>query len=406
MALLATLTAPYRASLSGLDKRIHAVVSITFLFIAARMGLFTFLTIFFVQERGIAIALVGAAFFVENMGRAVMSPLAGVACDRWGRRPVLVAGALASAALIPFFLVVDTVPALFAWSAVVGLAQGGFFPATHGVLLDLAPAKRRQSVLALNYTALSLGYTLGVAPAGFLAQASYGWLAGMSVALFAVIVGIAVLLLGDIDSAPRTREPMLRNMVRAPRDPAFLGFAALAFVFPLGLGLSTLALPVFASEHAISEATIGLVLASSGIVLALFTLPVNARVESRGPFHHLGLAGGLCAGSFLIYMQWPTPTGLLAGLAMFTFGEIVFASALPTAVNTLAPAHSRGAYQGAWSFVFAASAGASLFLAGLSRDAFGWDVTWALAAAVTLVAGVGFVMARRRFNAIALARET
>src|SRR3970282_503637 len=76
---------------------------------------------------------------------------------------------------------------LIAWSLALGLAAAVQMPAGGALLVDLAPPERRQTVLAINYTAISAGYTLGVAPGGFIAEQGYGLLAAASSAGYAAV---------------------------------------------------------------------------------------------------------------------------------------------------------------------------------------------------------------------------
>jgi MFS family permease len=82
---------------------------------------------------------------------------------------------------------------------------------------------------------------------------------------------------------------------------------------------------------------------------------------------------------------------------VFSFGELVFSSAVPAAVARLAPPGRRGAYQGAWTLVGSFGMGSALFVSGLLRDAVGWAHAWLLYAALTCVAGILLVATRNRF---------
>ena len=71
-----------------------------------------------------------------------------------------------TAVVLPCFLLVEGPQSLFAWSLALGLTGAVNMPVANALLLDLAPPERRQSALALNYTAMSVAYTLGVMPRG------------------------------------------------------------------------------------------------------------------------------------------------------------------------------------------------------------------------------------------------
>ncbi|MCA1813317.1 MAG: hypothetical protein LC624_05125 [Halobacteriales archaeon] len=168
-------------------------------------------------------------------------------------------------------------------------------------------------------------------------------------------------------------------------------------MFPLGLGLLGVVVPVYATQGGMAEGTVGLLLGVSGLWLVLLALPMSARVERQGPFRWLGPAA-LCAGASYLFLAWGGDVlRVSAALAVFSVAEALFSSAVPTAVSRLAPPGARGAYQGAWNMVIALAVGSALVLGGLARDATGWPGAWLLFSALTLLAGLGLVLARPWF---------
>jgi MFS family permease len=381
------------------------VVSANFLAVAARMSLVTFLGIYFVRHAGIALSTVGAAFLCESLMRGLAAPMFGALSDRIGRRALLVASALATALVLPCFLAVGGPASLIAWSLALGLTGAVNMPVASALLIDLAPAERRQSVLALNYTAMSVAYTLGVMPAGYVAQRGYGLLAALSAAGFLLVAALYAAALRGPEPAlesrlSRSRDPsMVLDTVSAFRDARFLGFALIAFSFPLSMGMVVTASPLFGAELGLGEGYIGLVLGGNSILVAAAALPVAARIEPMGPFRLLGAAAFVIALAFLCYGLVPdAAAALLLGTLVFSFGEVVFSSAVPAAVARLAPPGSRGAYQGGWALVASLSMGSALVLSSFLKEAAGWSGAWLFFAALAAVAGAAFVVLRPRFR--------
>jgi MFS family permease len=87
---------------------------------------------------------------------------------------------------------------------------------------------------------------------------------------------------------------------------------------------------------------------------------------------------------------------LLIGTIVFSFGEVIFSSAVPAAVARLAPPGRRGAYQGGWALVSSISMGSALFFSGLLSGTVGWRPTWLICAGVVVVAAVLLHRARER----------
>jgi MFS family permease len=374
------------------------VVAANFLVVAARMSVVTFLGIYFVRVAGIDLAVVGAAFLLENVLRGMLAPLFGALSDRLGRRTLLIAAAAATAAALPCFLLVSDPASLFAWSMAIGIAGAVNMPVASALLLDLAPRERRQAVLALNYTVMSVAYTLGVMPAGYVAERSYAVLAGLS-ALGFLMVGLLyfIALRGPLPLEPARQAGVLRETVSAFTDRRFLLFVSFAVVFPLSMGLVVVASPIFGAELGLGEGYIGLVLGGNSLIVAALAVPVATRIEPSGPFRMLGASALLVAAGLACYALVPgAAAALLIGTVVFSFGELVFSSAVPAAIARLAPAGRRGAYQGAWALVGSFAMGSALVLSSALREAFGWSGAWLAYAALALAAAAALFALRER----------
>jgi MFS family permease len=364
------------------------------------MSLVTFLGIYFVREAGIALATVGVAFLCENVLRGLAAPMFGALSDRIGRRPLLIAASLATAAVLPAFLLVRGPLSLLAWSVAMGVAGAVKMPVGSALLLDLAPPERRQAVLAVNYTVVSVAYTLAVTPAGYVAEQGYGLLAAASTAGYLVVAALyAFGLRGPLPfERSSADEGFYRNVVAVLRDRVLIAFAGMAFVFPFSMGLVAFTTPLFGADRGLGEGFIGLVLGLNSVIVAALAVPVATRMEHAGPFRWLGGAALVVAAGLACFGALPhAGAALIAGTVIFSFGELVFSSAVPAAVARLAPAGRRGAYQGAWTLVGSFSMGSALFVSGLLRDAVGWDGAWLAYAALTLVAGALLFLTRERF---------
>jgi len=373
------------------------VVAANFVAVAARMSLVTFLGIYFVRHAVLSLATVGAAFLCENLVRGLAAPAFGAWSDRVGRRPLLIVSAAATAVVLPCFLLVAGPASLFAWSLALGLTGAVNMPVATAQLLDLAPPERRQAALALNYTGMSVAYTIAVMPAGYVAQQGYGFLAAISAAGYLVVAALYVFALRGV-AAPEARpaEKALKASLFAFGDRGFLAFAALAFVFPFSMGQVVSASPLFAADAGLREGYIGLVLGGNSILVAALAIPVASRMEARGPFRFLPAAALIIGAAFLCY-AWIGSAAIayMAGTIVFSFAEIIFSSAVPAAVARIAPAGRRGAYQGAWALVASVSMGSALILSSWLAGLAGWREAWLAYAALLAAAAAGLALARR-----------
>jgi MFS family permease len=385
------------------------VVAANFVAVASRMSLVTFLGIYFVRQARIELAVVGVAFLCENLSRGLLAPMFGAWSDRVGRKPLLLVSALSTAVVLPCFLLVSGPASLIAWSLALGVTGAVNMPVSGALLLDLSAPERRQAVLAANYTAMSVAYTVGVMPAGYVAEHSYAVLAAItSVGYVLVAFLYAFALRGALPlERARSGSRLSTEMASVARDRMFLGFAALAFVFPLSMGLVVTVSPLYGVDLGLREGYIGLVLGGNSIIVALLAVPVATRTEAAGPFRQLGAAALLICVSFCLFAAVPDPAGaLLAGTVIFSFGEIIFSSAVPAAVARLAPPGRRGAYQGGWTLIGSISMGSALAVSGLLRDWAGWQAAWWIYAVLMLAAALAWFHFRKAFLEISAARQS
>jgi MFS family permease len=375
-------------------------VAASFVAVAARMSLVQFLGIYFVHRAGIDITVVGLAFLCESLARGLLAPVCGALSDRLGRRALLIAASLCTALILPAFLLVTGPATLLAWSLALGTVGAINIPVSSALLLDLAPADRRQSVLALNYAAMSVAYTLGVVPAGYIAQKGYGLLAATSAAGYVLVALLYLLALrGTLPLEKSAAESsMVRDTLAAFLDRRFALFAAIAFVFPLSMGMLVTVAPLYGADVGLGEGYIGLVLGANSVLVAVLALPVATRIEAKGPFRWLGAAAAIVAVALACYAVVPgAAVAFLVGTVVYSFGEVIFSSAVPAAVARLAPQGRRGAYQGSWALVASLSLGSALVLSGLISKTFGWQGAWLAAAVLTLGAAAALWALRPRF---------
>jgi MFS family permease len=375
-------------------------VAASFVAVAARMSLVQFLGIYFVHRAGIDITMVGLGFLCESVVRGLLAPVFGALSDRVGRRVLLIAASLCTALILPAFLLITGPGTLLAWSLALGAVGAINIPVSSALLLDLAPPDRRQSVLALNYAAMSVAYTLGVVPAGYIAEQGYGLLAAASAAGFVLVALLYLLALrGTLPLEKSAAESsMVRDTLSAFVDRRFALFAAIAFVFPLSMGMLVTVSPLYGTVVGLGEGYIGLVLGANSVLVAVLALPVATRIEAKGPFRWLGAAAAIVAVALACYAVVPdAAVAFLVGTVVYSFGEVIFSSAVPAAVARLAPQGRRGAYQGAWALVASFSLGSALVLSGLISKAWGWQVPWLAAAGLTLVAAAALWVLRPRF---------
>jgi MFS family permease len=115
---------------------------------------------------------VGGLFVVRMLAPFLISPLAGVAADRYDRRKLLIATDLIRAVIVLGFLLVrdpSLVWLLYVLTALQLAVSGFFFPAKTAILPDLVPRKHLGAANAVSSATWSIMLALGAALGGLVA---------------------------------------------------------------------------------------------------------------------------------------------------------------------------------------------------------------------------------------------
>lgn len=190
-APLRTRKAAVHAVLAALgDRRLRyaywSVCGLTF-----AMGVLAYTFPLTMDRAGFSAGRTGAFFSVFSAAAILVLILpTNRLSDRFGRRPLIIAGSLAVAIALAFLPVAHTTAAIAATMALYGVGYGTLFPSACAAVVDATSAANRGTAFGLFYAAFSLGVTTGPIAAGLAAAAGITayWLA--AALLIAIRLGL------------------------------------------------------------------------------------------------------------------------------------------------------------------------------------------------------------------------
>jgi MFS family permease len=338
----------------------------------------------------------GLAFGAFAGAALLMRPIVGWATDRFGRRPLLVAGALMSVAALGFHLVVDSLALFVVARALLGVAEAFFFVAVFAAGADLAPPDRRGE--ALNFLSLSLYVGLGIGPAigesvlragGF---ASVWWVA---LALTGVAAGLARLV---PETSPTVLQPRDGDRPRSPLiHPAAIFPGVLILAGTWGMAGFLAFLPLHAASVGMDGAGLPLAIYAAlviGLRIVFAKLP-----DQVGPARVSGGALAVGAAGLAILGLAPSPAGILIGTVAFASGVAFLMPGLLTLAVSRVSEMERGSVVGTASAFLDLSFGLAPAVLGVVAIEAGFGgvfLTGAVASAVGFVLLVAWDRTVRR----------
>ena len=398
--------------LRGLDPRLpRAVWALEVGGVVNAFGngsVYPFLFIYLHNVRGFALGVSGL-IVATNAAVALLAGTAGGAtADRFGAKRTLAASLALLATAFALFPLVREPWHAFCLAALVGLANGSFWPSYHTLLAAITPAERRHAGYALQRVSTNLGFGIGGGLAGLIAISARP---GTFTALFLVDAGtyaafLALLVLvpaGRTMQRPRGQASGYRLVLG---NRVFLALLGLNVLFVTAGYAQLETLPVFAkNETHVSERGIGLVFLVNSLVIVLAQLPLTKLVEGRRRMAMLGLMTVLWAAAWVLVFGAGLWLSALAATAViviaggiFAIGECLQGPTQQALIADLAPDHLRGRYMAlstsSWSIGWIA--GPALGALVLQQEPL---ALWPAAAGVCLAAGAGGLLLERRLPA-------
>jgi MFS family permease len=332
----------------------------------------------------------------------------GSAADRFGSRRLLALSLAALALAFALFPLIRTPWHAFCLAALIGTANGCFWPSYHALVAAVTPAERRHAGYALQRVSANLGFGIGGALAGLIAVSSRP---STFTALFLVdaatyLLFLALLVIVPEGRAPAGAAPEHTGYATVLRDRIFLAFLGLNVVFVTAGYAQLETLPVFAkNETHVSERGIGLVFLVNSVVIVLAQLPVTRFVEGRRRMPMLAAMTAFWAAAWLLVLGagiWLTAaaaaTVIVTAAAIFGIGECLQGATQQALIADLAPDEIRGRYMAlstnSWSIGWIAGPVIGAFVLQHAPLAL-----WPAAAATCLAAGAAALLLERRLPA-------
>jgi len=346
----------------------RAALSLAAIFGLRMLGLFLILPVFAVHAPGYAggdnLTLVGIALGAYGLAQAILQIPFGVASDRWGRKPVIVAGLVIFAAGSLLAAAAEDI-----WTVIAGRTlqgAGAIASVVIALAADLTSEGHRTKVMAIIGSMIGFSFALSLVAAPALYRAI-----GMA-GLFALV---GLLSLGAI-WVVAALVPEVPPHVHAAPGPGGLAASLQPELLRLNFGIFALHMVQMAMFVVVPPLLVaaGLALAEHWklylpVVLASFAVMVPpilyADRRNRPKPVMIGAIALLVAAEAALAATGAGIVSLAVLMLAFFAAFNVLEALLPSLVSRIAPAHARGAAIG----VYNTTQTLGLFFGGLAG---GW----------------------------------
>jgi MFS family permease len=322
---------------------------------------------------------VGATVLTFALGAITLRLYAGRIGERYGRRVLIIGGALIVAASTLAYGVVHSLWWLLALRIITGFGEAGFFVGAATMITDLAPVERRGEAISYWSVAVYGGLAFGPVIGDLLRGSSRYTLTFVVSASFALVAAFVGLFTVDAPRDPQEApQQLIARRALTPGTVLFLGLIPLA-----GFGAF---MPLYASDQLdIRSGPIFLIYGVLILVVRIF----GARLPDRLGGRNAGMiALTLAAAGIALMAAWSTVAGLVVGTIILALGMSLMYPALFVLALEGVSDSERASVVATISSFFDASQGLGAFICGavvaVSSNS-GAFVTGAVAALLGLV---------------------
>lgn len=325
-----------------------------------RLGSFFYLISYYLtQKRNFSDQQAGVAISLYGVGAIIGGPLGGFLADRLGRRTSMILGMVLGALAMLHLGCARMTWHLMLAAFCLGLFGDLYRPAMNAAIADLIPPSERTRAYGWSYWAANLGYAASAFLGGYLVHFGYSWLFAVDAA---TTLGFAMLILAFIPEIRPLHVPLVvqttmptkaRSFWQNPYvNYVFLSFLAVQFLLEFLLKQSIVSLSLDMKDHGLSAQYFGYLNGlNAGLIIVLQPI-VRRIVRHLQRSWVLALASllmGVGLGMYAVVLGH-LPLTLLS-VFLWTTGEIFMFCVIAPVIADLAPAETRGRYQGAYQMI-------------------------------------------------------
>jgi MFS family permease len=334
-----------------------------------------YLAIFLIDKGGFTVTGAGVVMTLFSVGGLVGTPTGGFIADRFGRKPVLLTSYALTATSWLLVAAASTPNHITIAVALAGMSSSLGRPALTAAIADVVDEADRRRAFGLHYWAVNLGFGVAASLAGMVSNVSWSVVFVIDAASALVAASLLATAMRDVrPSGPRTAVRLIDVVDEPLRDPVFRWLVLEGLLIAALFNQCGLTLAAEMRRDGLASAY-GPLVAINGLLIVLFQPTVTQVTATMRAPRVLG-TGVLFVGVGFGLVAWcDTAWQYALSIAVWSAGEILFVSAMPSAITRLSPPHLRATYQGLYQMSWAAAA-FSPALGAWVLDHAGPDTLW------------------------------
>ena len=343
-----------------------------------------FMTMYLTQHYGVSIAKAGFVMSLFGLGAIVGALAGGKLVDLVGYYYVQLAALIGGGAMFIILGQMHSYVSICVTTFILAMMNESFRPANTVAIAYYSKEQNRTRSYSLNRLAINLGWAFGGALGGIIASFNYNllfWVDGITNLLAASLLYITLSPKRNTATEVKTKEKQraaIKNS--AYKDPGYLYFVILVFIFALCFFQLFTTIPVFFKEEFhLTVLFIGMVMALNGLIITFFEMIMIFKLEGSRPSLHFISLGVLLVGiAFLVLNVLPFNYAVIAVISVLflTFGEILAMPFMNAYWIARTRQNNRGQYAALYSVAWAGAQTVGPYAGSLAAQHLGYRMLW------------------------------
>jgi MFS family permease len=346
--------------------------------------------------------LLGVVGFADQIPIFILSPLGGLAADRWNRHKIVIGTQVASMILAFILAALTLLHVVKTWEIIalaagLGAVNAFDIPGRQSFLIEMVAREDLMNAIALNSSMFNGARIIGPAIAGILvARIGEGWCFFVNGASYiAVIVGLMMMKLAPyrpVAAGTSPFEHIAEGFRYIQRTAPILALITLIGIVSLVAVPYSVLMPIFADKILHRGAHgLGILMGAAGVGALIGALTLASRPAVKG----LGRVVGYAAMSFgvsLVLFAFSKMFWLSVLLLVpVGFGVMLQMSGSNTLIQAMVPDELRGRAMAMYTMMFMGMAPIGSLLSGLFADWIGAPLTVAIGGVGAVIGAVLFL---------------
>ncbi|MBL0273018.1 MAG: MFS transporter [Chitinophagaceae bacterium] len=392
--MLTATAKTYRNAYSGLSKQTW-LLSLIMLINRSGTMVVPFMTLYLTSpEMGYSIGEAGIVFGLFGAGAFCGAWLGGRITDKIGFYPVQLFTLTVGGILFMVLGQMKTYPLICTFTFLLSFVNEAFRPANSTAIAFYSKEGNRTRSYALNRLAINLGWAIGSALGGFLADINYEllfWVDGFT-NIGAALLMWSVLKPVNYKSPAKTKidDPLIQS---AYKDKTYLSFALITMLFACCFFQLFNNLPVyFNKELNFSKPFIGILMAANGVIIVLVEMVLIYKLEGkRRHMIYITLGVFMVGLSFLLLNIPGAPVAIAVSMiVLVTFGEILSMPFMNSYWIARTQPSNRGQYAALYTMAWSAAQTLGPMGGAQIAEHAGFNILWWTVGGLSIIASLSF----------------